>query len=80
MVVCFLGVTEVYHWRGRIPLLSRAVLIGLPMTLMSALLMSGHPRLFYWIAIGLFLYFGFVGLAFKPFGCVVGKAQGLLKP
>jgi hypothetical protein len=58
LVWVVLGVLEVYHWRGRFPLLSRAVLLGLSMTLMAALLMPGNPRILYWFAIGLFLYLG----------------------
>lgn len=57
-----LGVFEVYHWRRRLPLLSRAVLVGLPMTLMATLVMPGTSRLFYWIAIGMFLFLGCLGL------------------
>jgi hypothetical protein len=63
LVWVVLGVIEVYHWRGRIPLLSRAVLIGLPMTLIAALQMPGNPRLFYWNrSLSLFR---FVGMTFK---------------
>ena len=56
------GVFETYHWRRCFPLLSRAVLVGLPMTLTAALVMPGTSRLFYWIALGMFLFIGLLGL------------------
>jgi hypothetical protein len=62
-----LGVFEVFHWRRRIPLLSRAILVGLPMSLTATLVMPGSSRLFYWIAIGLSLYLGLLGFLFNRF-------------
>jgi hypothetical protein len=61
------GVIEFYHWRQRIPLLSRAILIGLPMSLIAALVMPGNPRVMYWAALGLFLYLGLLGLISNRF-------------
>jgi hypothetical protein len=61
------GVIEFYHWRQRIPLLSRAILIGLPMSLIAALVMPGNSRMMYWIVLGIFLYLGLLGLLINRF-------------
>jgi hypothetical protein len=62
-----LGVFEFFHWQRRIPLLSRAVLIGLSMTLTATLVVPGNSRVFYWITLGLFLYLGFLGFLSNRF-------------
>jgi hypothetical protein len=61
------GVFEFFHWRRRIPLISRAILVGLPLSLTAMLVLPGNSRMMYWIVLGIFLYLGLLGLLINWF-------------
>jgi hypothetical protein len=61
------GVFEFFHWRRRIPLIARAILVGLPMSLTGTLVLPSSSRLMYWLVLGIFLYLGLLGFLVNRF-------------
>jgi hypothetical protein len=61
------GVFEFFHWRRRIPIIARAVLVGLPLSLTATLVLPGNSRLMYWIVLGIFFYLGLLGFLITRF-------------